>query len=545
MRVTKPYEQFDPNQDLTEPFNNWRVHLQNWTDLNGDGKYWVDRNGNKKVDLEGEMQTGEHIRFSYGYNTGPMQQVRMANPLERIDDGLLLTFRHQDQIPEVPTTDLTVEASFWKKTKWPWLRVRKNLTLMPNSATNLPARIKVPKNTPYGMYEGAIEIVYENDENNNNNNYDAHTVTIPVTVAVAAEGTSFNFGQTNFTNRRAQLYDNKNLFGYTDYSWRGESGDWRFYWTDIPAASLPASGDSFLVIDTAWKNSGTDIDTIVFGPTSDDLSPSDVYGPYTLEEVGGSKNTYIGSGRWGYQTSSGGPQEIISAPVREGLHGIALHQVRVDGSTLNEPFSGSVGLANLNPGKVTGTNSGSAEITISSEIKLSSFVAEGFGLGKPVTTRETVFQDDPDDPSTASFLTTVDINHGGLLAVSTAESAKGSDIDLYLYGPNNILLNSSTTPTDEESVEVLFPKDGTYTIAVHGWSVAAGVDTFELTVNAIQGYDLTVTKLPNSIPAGATGTVSVEWDTTGFASGTYNGIVTMGPAKAPGLFEVPVEVLVA
>jgi hypothetical protein len=69
-------------------------------------------------------------------------------------------------------------------------------------------------------------------------------------------------------------------------------------------------------------------------------------------------------------------------------------------------------------------------------------------------------------------------------------------------------------------------------------------DTFELTINAVQGYDVTVTNLPASIPAGGSDTLTVEWDTTGFAPGTYYGLVLMGPAEAPGLFQVPVEITV-
>lgn len=537
VRVTKPYEQFDPNNDLSEPFNNWRVHLQNWTDLNGDGEYWIDANGNGKVDLTGEMQTGEHIRFSYGYNAGPTQQVRIAYPLERMDDGILLSFRHRDKVSSVPRTDLTVEASYWKWENWGAVQFGpKSVTVPPRGSATVVARFKSPAQTPFGMYEGAIVASYGREE-----------VVIPVTVAVAAEGTSMRFGNTGIPHNKGPLYDNEYVFGYTDYTWRAESGDWRFFWTDVQSSDLPASGTPYLVVDNAWAGDKTDIDTIVLGPTPDDFSPSPLYGPYTLAETGRSAYTYIGSGRWVFQTSSGGPREIVAAQAQEGLHGILLHQVKVDGEQLNEPFAGNVGLVTVDPGTVTATAAagpGSTDVTISSEIALNGFVAEGFGLGGPVTTTESVNQDDPNDPSTASFTTTVDVEHGALLEVSTCCSANGSDLDLYLYDPNGDLVASSTTPTDEEAVSVLFPMDGTYTIAVHGWSVPAGTDTFELTVNAVQGYDVSATNLPASIAPGGSATITVEWDTTGFAPGTYNGLVLMGPADAPGLLPVPVEITV-
>jgi hypothetical protein len=532
VRVANPHEQFDPDEDLSEPFSRWIVSLQNWTDLNEDGKFWEDINGNTKVDV-GEMEQDEYIRFTYGYNVGPTQQVRIANPVERMADGILLALQHRSRTEEVPTTDLTIEASFWSWHNWDWLQVgKKKLNVPAGGSAEFDATLRVPPNTPYGMYEG--EIIAKCGDNE---------VIIPVTVAVAASGSSFSFGETNYQNGKTPVYDNEYVFGYTDYGWRAESGDWRFFWTDIAEDSLPESGTSYLVVDNSWANPGTDIDTIILGPTDDPYSPSSIYGPYTLEPVGQSINTHIGSGRWIFQTSSGGPREIISAPTEGGLHGILLHQVRVDGSVLEEPFHGSVGLVTLDPASIAGNGSGSATVDVASTIDLEGLVAEGFGLGSPVATVENVSQDDPNDPSTASFVTTVDIEHGCLLEVSTANSANGSDIDLYVYDPEGEPVASSTTPTDEEHVSILFPADGNYTIAVHGWSVPSGSDTFELTINAVQGHDVTATAPPD-ILAGSTGSIDVSWDTSGYAPGTYYGLVLFGISDAPGLFQVPVEITV-
>ncbi|MBK8901821.1 MAG: S8 family serine peptidase [Anaerolineaceae bacterium] len=555
VRLSKPYAQFDPNEDLFEPFNNWRVHVQNWTDLDGDNLLWDDANGNGKVDL-GEMDTGEHIRFTYGYNVGPTQQARVANPLERMADGLFVTLRHRDQVPEVPQTELGLELSYWQLRNWSWARpTRTSFAIGPGQTRSLVVTLHVPKGTPYGMYEGSVNLAYGEEE-----------VLVPVTVAVAASGTSFDFGQANAPDGRSRtildvplLYDNDAVFGYTDYSWRAESGDWRFFWTDINGEDLPDSGTSYLVVDNSWDGPGSDIDTLILGPTEDCLSNgvgcdgllsgypgSAFYGPYTLSQVGRSSYTYIGSGRWLPETSSGGPREIVAAPVQDGLHGIFFHQVRVDGSSADEPFGGSVGLVNLDPAAIVSSAAvgpGSASLTLSSELALGGFTAEGFGLGGPVTTTENIQQDDPNDPATASFVTTVEINHGALLEVTTC-CTLGSDIDLYVYDPSGALVASSTSPTDEESVRVFFPEDGTYTVAVHGWSVPGGSDAFELTINAVQGTDVSVSNLPSAIPAGGSATIDVHWDTTGFAPGTYYGLILMGPAEAPGLLQVPVEITV-
>ncbi len=374
------------------------------------------------------------------------------------------------------------------------------------------------------MYEGSIEVALA----------DGTSIVIPVSVAVTATGTQSTFGGVDQSD---SLYDNGAVFGYTDYSWRQESGDWRFFWTDVAAEDLPASGTSYLLVENSWQGDRTDIDTIILGPQADTFGP-------TLGEVGRSEYTYVGSGRWAYATSSGTSTELVAAPLTAGLHGILFHQVMVDGEELADPFEATTGMVHLDPATAGGTGSGSTDITISTELALDGFVAEGFGLGAPVVTTESIQQDDPNDPTTASFVKTVTVENGALLEVSTGNSANGSDLDLYLYGPDGSLIGSSTTPTDAESVSVLFPEDGTYTIAVHGWSVPAGTDTFDLTVNAVQGHDVSVTDLPGAIPAGGSDTVTIAWDVTGFEPGTYYGLVLMGPATAPGLFQVPVEVTV-
>lgn len=546
VRVTIPYNEFDPNNDLSEPFNNWRVHLQNWTDLDGDNSFWSDANGNGKVDL-GEMDANEHIRFTYGYNMGPTQQARMANPLERTDDGLLLTFRHRDKIAEVAYTNLEVEVSYWQWTPWDWVDVGSRsrgapfaqITVPGGGATNLNATITVPDGTPYGMYEGGLMI----DGNVN-------MQMIPITVAVAADDTAFNFGGNAPANT---LYDNGHMFGYTDYSWRAESGDWRFYWTDVDGEDLevprtvrhPDNGTPYLVVDNQWSNAGTDIDTLIYGPAVGDFNPSSTFGPYTLDLAGGSSNLYQGSGRWGYDTSSGGPREIVAAPVEDGLHGIYLHQVKVDGDALGEPFNGSVGMVDVAPGVVEGVGrTGSATISLYSELGFDGLTASGYGVSAPMTTTESISQDDPNDPSTASFSRQVTMSNGAELTVNTCCTAGGSDIDLYVYGPDGSLLASSTTATDEEFVSIRFPADGTYTIEVHGWAVTGGSDTFELTVNAVQGTDIVATAQSGPISPGQTKQVTVSWDLAGREGGVYSGVVLLGPPDAPGLITVPVEITI-
>jgi hypothetical protein len=199
----------------------------------------------------------------------------------------------------------------------------------------------------------------------------------------------------------------------------------------------------------------------------------------------------------------------------------------------------------MDPSSIEGGPADSpADVTVSSGIDLDNLTADGFGLSAPVTTRETVGQDDPNDPATASFSTTVAINHGAALDVAIGNSDDGSDIDLYVYDPDGTLVGASFTPTDTEAVEILFPVDGTYRIDVHGFQVLDGSDDFDLTINAVQGTDVTVSGLASSIPAGGTDSFQVAWSIAGRPAGTYDGLVILGPANAPGLFRIPVTITV-
>lgn len=541
--LTKPYDQFDPDGDTAGPYNNWRIHLQNWTDLNGDGKYWVDVNGNGKVDATGEMQTGEHNRFTYGYNVGPTQQARIANPLQRIDDGLLMTFRHRNKLAAVPTTNLRAEATYYRRSPWLWASLSTStLTIPAGGSASFTATVRVPSNVPTGMYDGQIIVTQG-----------GHETALPVTVAVAATGGNFTMGVREYTD---YPYDNSRMFGFTDYTWRAESGDWRFFLSDIRAADLPRTGTPFLVVDNRWRSPGTDIDTIILGPTRDFIPPAltggeegvpfpeAIYGPYTLGETGRSVNAYLGSGRWGFQTSSGGPRELVASPAIEGLHAVMLHQVKVDGARFEEPFRAQAGFVTLNPATVSGSGAtGSARFRITSDLLLEGFGVAGYGFSAPVVTRETVNQDDPNDPSTASFSTTFTVSRGASLTVSTG-GADGSDLDLYVLGPDGSLIGASTSPTDVEEVTIQFPEDGTYTILVHGFSVPGGSTEFDLAIDAVQGSDISAVSSTSFIRAGGSGQITVSWDLTGRPAGTYRGLVVLGPRAAPGLLAVPVEVVV-
>ncbi len=546
VQVVFPFDQFDPEFDYS--YNQlWRVHVMDWKDVNADGDLWEDLDGDGVINGN-EIDSGEYIRFTYGYNSGTTLQARVQRPLERSHDGVFISLTHRSSHPAIPTTSMSFRVSFYQHMDWGWLATTPGSVTVPaGGSATFDAMLTVPPEAPLGLYEGTILVDDGTDQ-----------VVVPVLVNLAADSADFTFGGTPEADT---LYDNGRVWGYFDWGWRAESGDWRFFFADLPADTTPAGAHTSLLVDNQWPNVPTDIDTLIMGPTPDDFSTGDpgYYGPYTLDVIGKSPNTNVGAGVWLFNTSSGGAQEIVSAPYAEGLNLIALHNVLFAGASISEAFSGQVGTIILDPSPIeidTGVSgdSGSVDVYLTSSLGLSGLVADAFGLGGPeFYAGEAVSQDDPDDPSTASYTRVVTIEHGALLEVETSNSP-GNDIDLFLLFDANDdgifdwateVIGSSTTPGDHEIVSVTFPADGDYMVAVHGWSVPAGTGTFDLTVTAVQGTYLAVSNLPaGPISPSVPYDFDVEYDASGLASGIYYGLVLLGPSEAPGAVAIPVEVTV-
>ena len=121
-------------------------------------------------------------------------------------------------------------------------------------------------------------------------------------------------GRTSPPPRRNLPYNNGSVFGATDWNWRAESGDWRFFYFDVPEE--PASGSHFLV-ETTWDDDApyTDLDTLIMGRGENhyQLAGDGAFGaPYILDTVGGSPNTNLGGGVWAFDTASGGAEDIVT-----------------------------------------------------------------------------------------------------------------------------------------------------------------------------------------------------------------------------------------
>ncbi len=571
IRANYPRSEFDGDANYQSD-QAWRLLAYNWTDVNHDGRLWKDKDGNgvvnhadkkKSSNIDGfldidfpksEMEQGEYERFFYHRPGANTLMGFVHNPAQRMADGVYIGFQHSTKNAAIDRTHFNIEIDYYKNVDWSWLTT-------PATATgSFNATFTVPAGTPAGMYEGAIVA-----SNGSDRMVVPVAATVTATAAQNADGSlasSLSFaGPAVAAAQTNLLYNNGSFFGANDWTWREESGDWRFYYFNVPNATPP--GTLFLT-DTIWDDPlpFTDLDTLIFGPVRytgqgqvfNITNPIFATPPgYVLDTVGASANAYIGSGTWRFNTATGGNEDIVAAPASAGLHAVVEHGVSFNGDRFDVPFSSSVGSASVTPTSVsqtTTTGSGSFDVTFKANVPLPGVSADAFGLSQPSSVAAAVKQDDPNDPSTASFKRVDTITHASR-ATWALPDVGGDDLDLYVvydanndgtFSPDEIVGSSTGGAGAAESVTLVAPPNGNYQVWVHGYAVS-GPHTVPLNTDIVQGTDLTVTGIPaGAVPAGTPVTLHVTYSKSPMPAGTYEGELLLGPSTAPTAVTVPITI---
>ena len=570
--IIHPFEEFEPQGDNNVTNNNlWRILWYSWKDVNGDGNLWTDANGNGVVNT-GEIDAGEYIRFSYGYGAHTYRQVSVKDPLARWKDGIYLGLQHRLRQASVPVSHLRIRVTFFQKAPWTWLSFNPTSVMVnPGGTATFTATVNVPTGTPYGLYEGAIEVSIPS-----HGPHSGYTTIIPVLVNVAFSGDLTAAPITLGGQPRADTrYDNSYVTGPQDWTWRAESGDWRFYFLD--QTTTPTTGARLVVRDT-WDDAApeTDLDTLVLGPTSGpyqraqppflfsfgDFSSLDpaTFGPYRLEVVASSVNAYLGGGIWNFETATGGNVEYVVAPLASGLHEVLQHTVRYEGDKFEVPFTKTLSTL-IGPTALAYTNYFSDTISFSSNIThAGGLVVEAYGLRDTQTDLTGSIEQDPTNDDYCDFeaggIYTYTITLATNVARFTAHvNVGGNDLDLYLLYdvnqdgfdcPGDQIASSINPAGIDDEVTVYFPEAGDYMVVIQGWSVSPSPSSFSwywvrtdldnslVTSNedlAIGPYKNATFDLSN-VP-GACDDVKAECN---------DGVLYIGFADAPRLFSIPVTV---
>lgn len=535
IKADEPFAQFAPTgafSTSSTSHNATRLLVYNWKDQNENGRLWTDSNTNGFVNA-GEIDAGEYMRFTYANNFADSQQVRVQRPQDRKLDGVFLGLQHSSRATVSPTVVVQVRIEFWSRADQPWLSAgATDFALEAGASQDVPLSLVVPSDAPVGIYEGEYRID------------DGSVVTVvPVHVNVAASGTNFEFGDV--AGAPETLMPNGKVFGYQDWGWRAESGDWRFFMTDVKD---PLPEGAVWLVHTDWPDVGAstdmqaDNDTLLFGTALDEFSDAlpETFGPGTLAYMGGSPNMNISGGIWLPQTNTGATSEWVAAPIGSGLSQIMIHNVVWPGSVSELSFTGEAGMATVAPSQldiVDAADSGAETIDFTTSLELSGASAEAYGLSK-------VFEGTYSVAQNGVWEHEVTLTHAAYLEATT--SGTDSDVDLYVFDGGGHLIGASESSSGDEYVRIDLPADDTYSIQVFGYSVVGGTDNFDVRIASPMGNDLSLSGMPAGVIAADGGfTLDVDWTKvrSGALSdreGTFEGLVVLGPTEAPSAIQVPV-----
>ena len=187
-----------------------------------------------------------------------------------------------------------------------------------------------------------------------------------------------------------------------------------------------------------------------------------------------------------------------------------------------EIFVGRSGSVDL----TTAGTSGSATVSVTSRVAISSFQSRVWGLTKGTVRHLQMTQDATpllpySSPNTS--VTLVSVPSGSKVLAAAITAATSTDVDLYVGKDNNgdgkpsadEEVCSSATEAVLESCQVGNPTGGTYWVMVQNWLSGQGLDDIDLAVAVVPGTDnhnLTVTGPSGAVPAGTPFDLGLSWN---------------------------------
>lgn len=589
IRAIHPLAEADPDLNMVLD-RSFSLAAYQHTDLDGDGRLWEDRDGNGAVNhafLSGvtqgldrvpaldpagtEIDAGEYARFASSNQHMTNLQVWVHHPLERWKDGIHVGLLNTEvclsadncvgRRPAEPRMDIRYRVDFYRWEDWPWLELgAETLTIPARGERELPVTLSVPTEALPGAYQGAIFADYARGAGDlpvaagGGWELPDRRLVIPVNANLARDYDwqgAVTLGGPAADDRDAP-YNNGAVYGGQSWLWRAESGDWRHFLFEM--AEPPAG--THLVTRTTWEDPApgqADIDTRLWGPLPDAYSQAnpDWFGPHSMAKIGQSPFLHLGRGNYAFHSSSGGNEDWVLAPAGAGLHEVSLHNVRSSGLQFEMPFTTTLAALRVDPSPIALSGNACRDLSLSSGLALEGLTVQAAGLGRPeqfralpITQTQAINMGHRQDLRLESPAPFMEVAIRGRV---------GDDLDLYVlldanadgsFDPQTEMLASSTSPLQDETItlQTQLPA-GDYQIWVHGSSVVGGTGSFDMDLRAISGDQVFVRGAPDRIPAGATARfeVCVRGVDLATAPERMEGILSLGPAAAPGMLVLPID----
>jgi subtilisin family serine protease len=556
-----PFEEFDPMMTYTVP-----SPIEYWLELHD----WIDLDGNGVIG----KSTGkwELARYSVDGSDCNANQIMLKDPIDRTTDGLIVRVR---AISPMQGMHISLQIDSYELGNFGWVELREsgeedwntglNLDIDPAGSKSWEAKVAVPDDAPVGSYGAAI---YVEDG--------SRVQCIPIVITVPSTDYDFEFGGESYFDT---TYNNE-LTGVSDRFWRFEVGDWRMFWC-VPDEML--SENAYLVTTVEWEETPTDINIHVLAPFANGPAQAvfePPMGPGFYEDiVASSDEMYMGAGVFGFKTNTGGPKEVIAAPIGRCLNDLGAPapfavvtrcpfmsgdaaSVTLQGFTkvlvVDDYQPRSVELTfhleDAVDGWITGSEGAMFELSVDEPIELAG------GGENPVIAEswptEEVYQDMlsgsfEDALANAVYTRPIEVVGASELTVAVSEVSGCSDLDLALWYDSNLngIADDATfwyvgASGSDESITLADPADGQYLVKVLGYTVEGDPGVFSLTVlRGVAGASITATGLPEMAEDGETA-FEISYCVPAVV-GTYQGVATFGFMGANDMFciEVVIDVL--
>ncbi|HEX9907930.1 MAG TPA: S8 family serine peptidase [Thermoplasmata archaeon] len=498
LRVTMymPMSQFDPELDYVSNVAYW-LELHDWWDDNGDGAMNI---------TGGEW---ELYRYAVDGSDCNYNQISIKDPIDRTSDGLIARIR---AAAGAIGMDITLQLDFYELQVFPWIQIRPfgDVSwytwadwLVPSYGSVLwEVRVAVPGDAPVGTYAAGI---YVNDG--------MRVQCIPVVINVAAPDYEFDFGGPSYFDTPY----NNDITGIADRGWRFEVGDWRMYW--VEPSMMPSSSSSRLTVVAEWTELPTDVNLHVLAPSWDPYGAmSWPWGPGLIEiPLVSSDERYLGAGTFESYTNTGGPKEVLSAPLGEHFwwnlgmpapFAILTRCPVMSGNTQSDTLTGYTTWITMNdyqprniwldapqPGAIglNGTIQAWYDIAVGAPVEV-----RGGGVGplqmesypSEAIWQDTLTGDFEADLANAAYTRGVEVSGSTMLRVTVDEVWGAEDIDLAIWYDENWNYYADSweqhwyvgASGSYETLTLNNPADGRYLVKVLGYTVSGDPGWFSLEI---------------------------------------------------------------
>ncbi|HIH01901.1 TPA: S8 family serine peptidase [Thermoplasmata archaeon] len=557
-----PYENLDPLLTYTVP-----TPVEYWLELHD----WIDLDGNGIIG----KSTGkwELARYSVDGSDCNANQIMLKDPIERTTDGLIVRVR---AISPMMGLQISIQVDSYELENFGWVELRESgdedwesslsLDIDPASSKNWEAKIAVPEDVPIGTY-GASIYVDDGDR----------VQCLPIVITVPSTEYEFEFGGESYFDT---TYNNE-LTGVSDRFWRFEVGDWRMFWC-MPDEML--SENAHIVTTVEWDEVPTDINIHVLAPFATDaenhpeqamFDPPNGPGFYEALVVS-SDEMYMGAGVFGFKTNTGGPKEVIAAPIGQCINDVGTPapfavvtrcpfmsgdaaSVTLEGYTkilvVNDYQPKSIELTfeldDAEDGWITGGVEAMFDLTVDEPIEVAG--AGDIPVIAEFWPEEEIYQDllsgsFEDALANAVYTRPIEVVGASTLTVAVNEVSGCSDLDLALWYDANLngIADDATfwyvgVGGSDESITLANPADGQYLVKVLGYTVEGDPGIFSLAVmRGVAGATIAATGLPDYADTGVT-EFEISY-TIPAVVGTYQGAATFGFMGANDMFSVEVVI---